>query len=261
MAGEDRMMRSPIPVIDAHGHLRINVRFPYKTNPEEMLAVMDALNIETIAVTAALSCWNDAPRGNAQVDEVIRRYPSRFLGYVTVNPHVPGEAIRELERWSHFHGPPLIKLHPGTQKYAVNGAKFAPVWDYANQTGATVLVHTWESSPFCSPSMFPSIGRAYPKARILMGHSGVTWHGIEQAQEAALQAPNLYLELCSSQRHRLALARSVDRVGAERILFGSDMPALEAACTLADVLTSSIRDSDKELILRTNFLRLLESSS
>ena len=253
-------MRSPIPVIDAHGHLRVNVQFPYKTNPDEMLAVMDSMNIEAIAVTAALSCWNDAPRGNAQVDQVVLRYPKRFLGYVTVNPHIEGEAIRELERWSHFHRPPLIKLHPGTQKYPVNGAKFAPVWDYANQTGAIVLVHTWESHPFCSPSMFPSIGRAYPNVRILMGHSGVTWKGIEQAQVAAREIPNLYLELCSSQRHRLALEQSVQRVGAERILFGSDMPALEAACTLADVLTSSIGDGDKELILRSNFLRLLGTS-
>jgi len=251
------MMRSPIPVMDAHGHLRVRVRFPYKTEPEQMLAVMDDLNIQRLAVTASLACWNDAPSGNLQVDAVLRQYGPRFLGYVTVNPHVEGEALRELERWAHFHNPPLIKLHPSAHLYPVNGPNYSPIWDYANQTGATVLVHTWDSHPLCGPLLFPAIARAYPRTNILIGHSGVTWRGYEQAQEAAASAPNLYLELSGSQRHRSMLARCVTRLGAERIIFGSDMPALDPAGTLADVLTARIPDADKEMILRYNFLRLL----
>jgi uncharacterized protein len=250
-------MRSPIPTLDAHGHLRIQVRFPYKTEPEQMISIMDSLNIEFIAVTASLACWNDAPAGNAQVDEVLRQHGKRFRGYITVNPHVPGEALRELERWRHFHKPPLIKLHPSVQQYPVNGPKYAPIWDWANQTEAVVLVHTWDSHPCCGPMLFPDLARTYPKVSILLGHSGVTWRGYEQAQQAVESAPNLYLELSGSQRHRSMLARCVDRVGAERIVFGSDMPALEASSTMADVLTALIRDADKEAILRHNFLRLL----
>ena len=90
------MMRSPIPVLDAHGHLRLRVRFPYKTEPEQMLEVMDALNIEALAVTASLACWNDAPNGNIEVDEMLRKHGNRFRGYITVNPHVPGEALRDI---------------------------------------------------------------------------------------------------------------------------------------------------------------------
>jgi hypothetical protein len=171
------MMRSPIPVLDAHGHLRLHVRFPYKTEPEQMLEVMDALNIEALAVTASLACWNDAPNGNIEVDEVLRKHGNRFRGYITVNPHVPGEALRELERWSHFHNPPLIKVHPGAHQCPVNSPKYDAIWDYANQTGAVVLVHTWDSHAMCSPLMFPAIAKAHPRANILLGHSGVTWRG------------------------------------------------------------------------------------
>lgn len=250
-------MRSPIPVLDSHGHLRLAVRFPYKTEPEQMLEVMDDLNIEALAVTASLACWNDCPSGNREVDAVLRKLGARFRGYITVNPRVDGEALLELEKWKHFHSPPLIKLHPSAHQYPVNGPAYAPIWDYANQTGAVVLVHTWDSHPHCSPVLFPAIGRAYPRANILMGHSGVTWRGYEQAQEAAVGAPNLYLELSGSQRNRTMLARCVNRIGAERIVFGSDMPALDPAGTLADVFSSKIADADKEKILRYNFLRLL----
>ncbi len=254
------MIRSPIPVADAHAHIRAEVSFPLKSEPADMLAVMDSLNIEFAAVTSSLSNRNDVPQGNAKVQEVLRRYPARFRGYVSVNPHVPGEALGELERWAGFHKPPLIKLHPSVQEYPIDGPKYAPIWDYANQTGAVVLVHTWESSAYCGPLRFPTLARAYPRARILLGHSGVTWRGYEQAMQAASAAPNLYLELCGSQRHRTVIARCVERVGAERVLYGSDMPFLEASATLADVICADISDESKERILRHNFLRLLEEA-
>jgi len=118
-------------------------------------------------------------------------------------------------------------------------------------------VHTWESHAYCSPTHLPAIGRTYPNAQILVGHSGVTWRGYEQAMDAASATPNLYLELCGSQRHRTVIQRCVERLGAERVLYGSDAPFLEPASTLADVLTADIPDQAKELILRYNFLRLL----
>jgi predicted TIM-barrel fold metal-dependent hydrolase len=120
-----------------------------------------------------------------------------------------------------------------------------------------VLVHTWESDPNCGPLLLAPIARAHPRARILLGHSGVTWRGTMQAMEAAETASNLFLDLASSQHHRLILEKCARRIGAERILFGSDMPFLEASMTLAHVLTARISDVEKERILRTNFLTLV----
>jgi predicted TIM-barrel fold metal-dependent hydrolase len=42
------------------------------------------------------------------------------------------------------------------------------------------------------------------------------------------------------------------------VLFGSDMPYLEAAMVLGRVLSARISDEDREKILRGNFTRLLE---
>ncbi|MDE3181441.1 MAG: amidohydrolase family protein [Acidobacteriota bacterium] len=252
------MMRSPIPIYDCHGHLGAHPDFPaYKNDPEEMIRVMDLLNIETLAVTSIRACCNDCPRGNAEVDAVLGRYPGRFRGYITVNPSPEGEALRELERWSGFHRPPLIKLHPDLQKYRVDEARCNPIWDYASQSGAVVLVHTWDSDPNCGPLLFPPIARAFPRASIILGHSGVTWRGYHQAIEAALASPNLFLDISGSQSHRTIIEEMVRRVGSSRILFGSDMPYLEAAVSLGRVLTAKIADADKQMILRDNFRRLL----
>lgn len=251
-------MRSPIPVLDCHGHIGVHPDFPaYKADADSMVVVMDLLNIERLAITSTLACYNDCPRGNAEIEAVLRRHPKRFLGYVTVNPNPAGQALAELERWAGFHRPPLIKLHPGLHKYPVHGEHYKPIWDYANQHEAVVLVHTWESDPNCGPLLLAPIARAHPRARILLGHSGVTWRGTMQAMEAAETASNLFLDLASSQHHRLILEKCARRIGAERILFGSDMPFLEASMTLAHVLTARISDVEKEQILRTNFLTLV----
>ena len=251
-------MKSPVPIADCHGHIGVHPDFPsYNVDPDDMVQAMKLLNIEILAVTSTRACYTDCPRGNAEVSEVLERYPKQFRGYITVNPRPQGEAMRELERWSNFHRPPLIKLHPYLHQYAVNGEGYKPVWDYANQTEAVVLVHTWDSDPTCSPLLLLSVARDYPKARIIIGHSGVTWRGYMQALEVGLQTGNTYLDITGSQGHRTILELLVNRIGEGRILFGSDMPFLEAAVSLGRVLTAQISDAAKEAILRNNFMRLL----
>ena len=252
-------MKSAIPIFDCHGHIGVHPDFPaYKSTPEEMLEVMDLLNVEVLAITSTRACYTDCPRGNAEVAEVLRRFARRFRGYITVNPRPRGEALRELERWGHFHHPALIKLHPDLHKYPVTGDAYQPIWDFANQTHSIVLVHTWESDPNCGPLMFAPIARSFPQAKIILGHSGVTWRGYEQAVEAAGAAPNTYLDIAGSQSHRTILERMVARVGADRVLFGSDMPYLEAAIALGRVLSARITDEHREKILRKNFKKLIE---
>ncbi len=251
-------MRSPIAIADCHGHLGMHPDFPaYKTQPEEMLRVMDALNIQFLAISSTLAIYNDAPRGNAQVAEVTQRYPDRFLPYVVANPNAPTEAMEQLHRHAAGKRPPLIKLHPDTHRYPVHGPKYREVWQYANQTAAAVLVHTWDSDPNCGPMLLGAIAREFPRARIILGHSGVTWRGYEQSIEVARGAPNVFLDIAGSQSHRTILEHCVAQIGAERVLFGSDMPYLEAAMAVGRVLTARLSDEHKEMILRSNFLRLL----
>jgi uncharacterized protein len=251
-------VKSPVAIYDCHGHLGVQPDFPaYKHEPEEMVAVMDHLNIEALAITSTLACYHDCPGGNAEVAEALKRFPGRFRGYVTVNPNAEGEALRELECWKWFHNPPLIKLHPELHQYPVSGPGYAPVWDYANQTGAVVLVHTWESDRNCGPLMLVPIARKFPRARIIIGHSGCTWRGYQESFEAAEAAPNTFLDISGSRSHRAAIEKMAGRLGAHRILFGSDMPYLEAAGSLGRVLAARIPDRDKEMILRLNFMTLL----
>ena len=72
-----------------------------------------------------------------------------------------------------------------------------------------------------------------------------------------MSCPNTFLDISGSQSHRTILEHCVNRIGDERVLFGSDMPYLEASMLLGRVLTARISDASKAAILRHNFLRLL----
>jgi uncharacterized protein len=249
-------VRSPVPIVDCHGHIGVHPDFPaYKASVEEMLQVMDLLDIERLAITSTLACYNDCPRGNAEVGRVLERYPDRFLGYVTVNPNPIGQALEQLEKHSHFHQPPLIKMHPFSHHYPVNGPNYTPAWD------AIVLVHTWDSDSQCGPLLLGPIAQKFPHARILLGHAGVTWRGYEQSLAVAARYPNVFLDIAGSQSHRTIIEHCVARIGAERVLFGSDLPFLEAAISLGRVLTARISHLEKESILRSNFDRLIRGNT
>lgn len=239
-------MRSPIPTVDAYGHLRINVRFSYKTEPQDVIAVMDSLNIEFVVVTASPTCWNDARSGNEQAKQVLLQHGRSFRGYVTVNPHVPGEAIGKsnaggisIRRLSLSHTPAFSNMRWMDRNTSRSGTMpiRLELWFWCTRGSHTHIVGR------CS---FPNWARAHPKSFDLLGHSGVTWRGYGQALEAAVSTSNLYLDLSGSQRHRSTLERCVHRIGAECIVFGSDMPALETDGTLVNVLTAAIGDAEKK---------------
>jgi predicted TIM-barrel fold metal-dependent hydrolase len=152
----------------------------------------------------------------------------------------------------------MIKLHPYLHRYPVTGPNYRPMWEFAHQTGAVVLSHTWESDPTCGPLLFEEIARQFSHARIVLGHSGVTRKGYEESIQVARKHGNLYLDTTGSQSHNGILEHCDAKVGSDRILFGSDLPFLEAAMGIGRVVFARLSDSRKEAILGQNFRRLVE---
>ncbi len=69
--------------------------------------------------------------------------------------------------------------------------------------------------------------------------------------------PNIYLETCGSGLHNGGIEYPVRESRADRILFGTDMPLLDASQQLAKVLVSEISEEEKRLVLGGNAIRLL----
>lgn len=246
-------------VFDCHGHYGSWLDFPvYQNSAGEMLAVMDRIGIDWLAVSSLDACYCDQRRGNDAAYAVVAAHPDRLLAYAVINPNFPELIEEELARWPKQAPRPLIKLHPYLHRYPVTGPNYRAMWEFADRASAVVLSHTWESDPTCGPLLFEPLARQYPGARILLGHSGVTRKGYEEAIQAARGAENLFLDTTGSQSHEGIVEHCVEQVGAERVLFGSDLPFLEAAMGIGRIAFARLPDNRKEAILGLNFKRLIE---
>jgi predicted TIM-barrel fold metal-dependent hydrolase len=80
------------------------------------------------------------------------------------------------------------------------------------------------------------------------------WH---RAVAVAKMHPNLLLDTASSQIDNGMIEYAVAEIGAEKILFGSDMPLLDPHTQLAKVRGAEISREDQAKILGGNLVRLL----
>jgi len=119
-----------------------------------------------------------------------------------------------------------------------------------------VLSHGWAGDAHCDPQQFVSVAQRYPEVKLIMGHSAGTVEGNAEAAEAAAQADNLYLDLTGSIKGYGMLEWLVARVGAERILFGTDSTFIDPSGTLGFVLAARISDDEKRQILGGNARRV-----
>ena len=123
----------------------------------------------------------------------------------------------------------------------------------AAERGMPILAHV-------TPAECDHMMQRVPEARLVMAHMGGqpyamgNWH---LAVEVAGRHPNLYLDTATSQMDDGMIEHAVACAGAEKILFGTDMPLLDPWVQRAKIEAAAVSDEAKRLILAGNLKRLL----
>ncbi len=242
-------------IIDFHGHVGRWDRYGMLDEPALLLHAMDAAGIDRSCVFNIFH--PDGTTGNDLTARFVAQHPDRFIGFVYVSPLLPATMLPELGRaidQLHFAA---IKLYPPYTPWPLNEAPWAPIYEFANARGLAVIFHTGPE-PQSLPKFVGEIAPYYPNANFVVGHAGNT--PIERAQAiAAAQAhPNVYLETCSTFRNPGVIEQLVTEVGADRVLFGSDLPLMDPRPQIGKIITARISDAAKRLVLGDNARRLLQ---
>ncbi len=235
-------------IVDAHAHLGPYSRF-FIPDPDAatMIAVMDRVGTSVAVLSSNLAIQSDAERGNDATLAAVDAYPDRLAGYAVINPwQSPADQLARVEQDPRFVG---IKLHPSLHNYPVTGPRYAAVWEFAQRTGCPVLSHTAQGSPWDAPSLFDPVCTDHPDAVIILGHSGITPAGIDEAITLARRHPRTYLELCGSQLVGELIMDMVAAVGPERVLFGSDFPFIDHRLSLGRLLGTDLSTEAKRAVL------------
>ncbi len=242
-------------VIDFHGHVGRWDMYGMRDNPSLMLHAMDAVGID---IACLFNIFHpDGTTGNDLTARFVAQHPDRFIGFAYVSPTMPERCIPELNRAIDELRFPAIKLYPPYTPWPLNQPPWYPIYEFANERGLTIIFHT-DGGAQSQPQFLADVAPRYPNANFVAGHSGNIAEPRAQAVAAAQAYPNVYLETCSTFRTPGVIEQLVTQAGADRVLFGSDMPLMDPRPQIGKIITARISDEAKRQILGDNARRLLE---
>ena len=246
-------------VIDGHTHFAGPGKgFPPNT-VEDLLSIMDGNGIDSMVTCAPYSSigsdrtYDDV---NRFLVESMSRAPGRIIGFLRVNPHLQDHALKSIEEGVNKQGFRGIKFHPRNEAFAINSEELAfPIAEQATKLKVPILIHTGEPDTYgyAQPTLVGDLADSFPDLTLIIGHMGKRL--CEDAICVARWFENIILE--TSFRSPRDIARAVKRVGADRVVYGSDMPFGVPEIEMMKVRLCEIASEEKEMVLGESMARIL----
>lgn len=246
---------------DGHCHLPgVAGRTPHE-RMARMVAVADRMGVERLCVFMGMTFdYDPSPeklrQDNDDVLEALSHWHHRAFGFVYLNPNYLDASLAELDRCVR-DGPMVgVKLWVAQR---CDSADVDAIVRRAAALKAPVFQHTWmkitgnlpgESTPMD----LARLASRHPDAAIICGHAGGDW---ELGIRAVRPYPNVYVDLGGGDPVAGMTEMAVRELGAERVLFGSDIGGRSFASQLAKVYGARIGEREKRLILGGNLRRVL----
>ncbi len=243
-------------IIDLHTHLGKWFIPIEKVSVDDFLRIMEKNGIEISVLSSSRAVVYDFRAGNRELAQAIRPRQG-LLGYVFVNPNYLKESFAEMDKYlseEKFVG--LGELYDGSYigNQALNCDGHRRILERLLEKfpQRLVLFHCWAKNGI---SRLLEIAREFPDINFIAGHMGnPDW---ETAAEEFRKVENVYLEICSSSPIRGKIETVAEKIGAERVVFGSDSSLINPAFIIGMIVDSEINQKDKEKIFYLNAKSLL----
>lgn len=182
-------------------------------------------------------------------------YPDAYIPGIHIHGAYPQESCAMLHKM-HAQGVRMIgELVPyilGTGEYASDG--MIEICREAEKIGMLVSVHG-----HVGETLVPVL-QACPKLKVIMAHPGDTAEA-KARFDFVSRYDNLYIDISGTGLFRWGMLRyGVDVCGAEKILFGSDMPVCSPGMNLFGALSENLTFEELKLVLGDNFRNMLNAA-
>jgi len=250
-------------IIDADVHIS-----PFKgglnIQTEELIRRMDYSGVDKALTWLQPPYFRETDPGNQLVYEAVQTYPQRILGFGWVDPHHGFDKGKEtIKRCVEEYGFYGIKFNGAQNSFYIDSENVAlPLIEEVAKTGKMLAFHIGtdgfeETHPF----RLAKIARRFPETKILLVHiGGVAFHDLSDAAiEVALECPNI--TVIGSGVRAVNILKSIKKLGADRVCFGSDTPFAMMHVELAmydALLRDEVTPEEKALIMSGNISRLFD---
>ena len=241
-----------VDIIDTHGHLGLYQFGIPNATADILVENMDRIGVNKIMCSSLRTISPDIRLGNEELYAGMQAYPDRILGYVILWPDNHESVQNECEYWldKGFTG---IKLHTGNgHRYAAE--PYHAAYAIANERKLPFLFHVWGV-----PTEFEDIimiAEKYPDISIIMAHTGS--YDLDGYIRIAQAFDNVYLEICYSLAPNGLIDTLCERIGSEKVLYGSDCHFYSMTQQIGRVLGAKCSDEEKTNILGGNAQKMLD---
>jgi predicted TIM-barrel fold metal-dependent hydrolase len=213
---------------------------------------------------SAIADWSESPtpgpvrEGNEAVLGLMSDYPGEVIGFCYVNPRYPERALQEIDRCLEA-GMAGIKLLISCR---ASDERVDPIAARAAERRVPILQHAWyktqgQLANESTPADVAILAGRHPETMIVMPH--LTGWG-ERGLADVAPYENVSVDIAGGDPEAGLTELAVRKLGARRVVFGTDSPIRSYGVTLGKVHGARLSPAERSLILGQNAARLLSGS-
>ena len=251
---------------DIHCHLPAE-RVRGKTLTDQighLLEIAGRVGIEKIGLFLRTG-KDSGPDSDQEILRALTRYEGRAFGFVWCILPDTKQSVDKLKRW--VGDGPMVGLKLGGDSGICSKPEYDPVFRQAVELKAVIYQHTWiklgGTPPHpgggnlpgeSQPEDLVQVAARYPDYPMICGHTGGDW---ERGIRAVRDSKNILVETGGGYPTTGFVEMAVRELGADRVVYGSDVTGRSFASQVGKVLGASIPPQQKSLIFCENLRRLL----
>ncbi len=236
-------------IIDTHTHVGHDKDGTVMTI-ERLLQDMKANGIDKSVVFPLNEAEKPLIDASMELLEMSKSYP--VIPFLRIDPHDMDAGKLAVLISKGFYG---VKLHPRSQNFDPLDKTFENVFKAISDSRKPVLIHTRkENNPNTDPRRVMLLAEAYPDMNLILGHFG---HSDTSILDYVKEHKNLYMETSVWSVNTL-IKPVADKIGIDRVIFGSDAPYSDIEIEKLKVQRSGLNEHDQELVFSRNIMKLLE---
>jgi predicted TIM-barrel fold metal-dependent hydrolase len=208
---------------------------------------------------------------NEEMAELAAEHSDVLIPFASIDPAKGKVGAREARRLVEHFGIKGFKFHPTFQGFYPNDRSAYVLYEAIQEAGVPALFHTGQTGvgagmhggnnmrlKYSNPMFLDDVAADFPDMQIVMAHPSFPWQ--EEALSVATHKPNVWIDLSgwSPKYFPPILVRYANSLLQDRVLFGSDWPAILPDRWLADFEQLEIKPHIRPKILKDNARRLLK---
>jgi uncharacterized protein len=241
-------------IIDMHMHIDDIPALGWSMSAALCIERMDEAGVDAAVVMTIADLPGINPEALDLIAAACAEHPERLYGFLRMHPWYRDESRDLLARAVGQLGFRGLKLHPVSSLAHPSGEDTIALIRQAGALGVPTLFHCGDE-PMTTPLSIEPAAAACPDSVVILGHMGGYFH-VDEAIEVAERQPNIVLET-SATPYPDKIREAVERIGAERVVFGSDGPVSSPVLEREKVMIADLSPEQTDLVLGGNAARLL----